>query len=258
MSEQRRAAEEIRFQAGLLDAVDQAVIATDIHGVITYWNRFAERLYGWSAPEVIGRNMMDITPAQGSPRAAAEMLSRWQRGERWTGECLVQHRDGRIFPVLVIDSPISNSQEVLIGVVRVSIDITERKRAEEELEQRVAERTRQLTAVNEELRKEIIERQRSEQRLATQYAITRVLAESDTLAAATPHLLQAIGDSMAWEWGALWSVDRDAGVLRCESIWHAPNLEAAEFDAISREIAFTPGQGLPGACLAKPQARLDW
>jgi PAS domain S-box-containing protein len=165
LSEQRRAAEEIRFQAGLLDAVDQAVIAVNIHGVITYWNRFAEQLYGWSAPEVIGRNLMDIIHVQGAPRATAEMLSRWQRGERWMGECLVRHRDGRTFPVLVIASPLSNSEEVLLGVVEVSIDITERKRAAEELEQRVAERTSQLTAVNEELRQEILERQRAEEAL---------------------------------------------------------------------------------------------
>ncbi len=73
-----------------------------------------------------------------------------------------------------------------------------------------------------------------------------MLAESDTLAAATPHLLQAIGECMAWEWGALWNVDHDAGVMRCTSIWHAPNLEAAEFDAISQGTAGTPGRSLKG------------
>ena len=246
LTEQRRAAEEIRFRAGLLDAVDQAVVATDSHGVMTYWNRFAAQLYGWSAPEVIGHNILDINLVLGAPGAAAEMLSGGQRGQRWTGECLAQHRDGTIFPALVTDSPIYNSQGMLIGVVRVSVDITARKRAEEELERRVVERTRQLTAVNERLRQEIIEHQRSQQRLATQYAITRVLAESNSFADAMPHLLQAIGESMAWEWGALWNIDRDAGVLRCESTWHVANLETAEFDAISRETAGVPGPSLKG------------
>jgi PAS domain S-box-containing protein len=246
LTEQRRAAEEISFQAGLLDAVDQAVVATDSNGVITYWNRFAAQLYGWSAPEVIGHNLLDLNLVLGSPRAAAGMLSRGQRGQRWTRECLAQHRDGTIFPALMTDSPIDNSQGMRIGVVRVSIDITAHKRAEEEIARRVGERTRQLTAVNDRLRQEVIERQRSEQRLAMQYAITRVLAESNSFADAMPHLLQAIGESMAWEWGALWNTDRDAGVLRCESIWHAPNVETAELDAISRETAGMTGPSLKG------------
>jgi two-component system sensor kinase FixL len=147
--EQRRVAEKINFHAGLLDAVDQAVIAIDLHGVITYWNRFAERLYGWLAEAVIGRNLMSITHVPGSQGAAAEILSRWQRGVRWTGECLMQHRDGMSFPVQVTDAPIYNTQGVLIGVARVSIDITERKRAEEDLEQRVIELT---TAIAHEVK----------------------------------------------------------------------------------------------------------
>jgi PAS domain S-box-containing protein len=201
LSEQRRAAEEIRFQAGLLDAVDQAVITTDTEGIITYWNRFAGRLYGWSAPEVIGRNILDVTRAQGSPRAAAEMRSRWQRGERWTGECLVQHRDGRSFPILVTDSPIYNSQEVLIGVVRISLDIIERKRTEEELEQRVVERTRQLTAVNEELRKEIIERKRAEEE--REQVLTREQA-ARAEAVAAQHRFRDLVNSIE---GIVWEAD---------------------------------------------------
>jgi signal transduction histidine kinase/PAS domain-containing protein len=90
------------------------------------------------------------------------------------------------------------------------------------------------------------EHKRSEQRLAMQYAITRALAESDTLAAATPNLLKAIGESMQFHWGALWVIDRKAALISCQSIWHAPKIEAAEFDAISRKTRFTLGQGFPG------------
>src|SRR5207253_9705420 len=77
-------------------------------------------------------------------------------------------------------------------------------------------------------------------------SIVRVLAEAATLAVARPPLLRAVGESVGWEWGALWKVDREADVLRCERIWHAPDLEAAEFDAISRDMTFTQGRGLPG------------
>jgi len=162
LNEQRRAADEIRFQAELLDAVDQAVVAIDMEGRIISWNRFAEALYGWPAGEVKGRNITDVTPVEGPPAETAEMLSRWQRGERWTGECLIKHRNGSVLPILVTDSPISNGRERLIGSVRVSIDITELKRAEEVFEQRVAKRTRQLTDANDELRKEIYDRERVE------------------------------------------------------------------------------------------------
>ena len=94
---------------------------------------------------------------------------------------------------------------------------------------------------------DITERKRSEQRLVCQYAVTRALAESDTLAQAAAQLLHAIGEGMEWEWGALWTVDREAQALRCRgSIWHTPNIDAAEFNAISRDISFAPGQGLPG------------
>ena len=51
-------------QAELLDSLEQAVIATDAQGRITCWNPFAERLYGWNAQEVLGRNIQDVTPAQ--------------------------------------------------------------------------------------------------------------------------------------------------------------------------------------------------
>ena len=60
----KRAEEQIRFQRRLLDAVGQAIIATDLQGRIIYWNRAAEELYGWSIEEVMGRPIVEVTPSE--------------------------------------------------------------------------------------------------------------------------------------------------------------------------------------------------
>lgn len=84
---------------------------------------------------------------------------------------------------------------------------------------------------------------RSERRLAAQYAVTRVLAESPTLKDAGEGILQAIGERLDWELGMLWIVDEPAGVLRCVNVWQTPRLEAGEFlkDSSTRTIASRVG-----------------
>jgi len=139
ISDRKQAEQKIRFQSRLLDAVEQAVIATDLEGNIIYWNHYAEVLYGWSAAEVMGRLVVDVVPAATTKEQAAKLMSRLQVGESWSGEFLVQRRDGTTFPAMVFDSPIYNEQGSLIGIVGVSVDITERKRAEEELQRSNAE-----------------------------------------------------------------------------------------------------------------------
>jgi len=139
ISDRKQAEQKIRFQSRLLDAVEQAVIATDLEGNIIYWNHYAEVLYGWSAVEVMGRLVVDVVPAASTKEQAAKLMSRLQVGESWSGEFLVQRRDGTTFPAMVFDSPIYNEQGSLIGIVGVSVDITERKRAEEELQRSNAE-----------------------------------------------------------------------------------------------------------------------
>jgi PAS domain S-box-containing protein len=94
--------------------------------------------------------------------------------------------------------------------------------------------------------RDITERKRTEKRLTAQYAVTRVLAESATLAEATPNILQAVCDSVEWELGLIWSVDKQANLLRCIDMWHAPTVDVAEFKAVSRVMTFPLGIGLPG------------
>jgi PAS domain-containing protein len=64
VTERKRADERIRLQAQLLSAVGQAAIATDLQGKIIYWNRAAEEMYGWSAEEVMGRPIIEVTPSE--------------------------------------------------------------------------------------------------------------------------------------------------------------------------------------------------
>ena len=152
----KRAEDDLRFQAQLLNTVGQAVIATNLDNQVIYWNRFAETLYGWSAGEAQGRNIVDLTPADTSREQAAEIMAYLQSGESWSGEFIVQRKDGTTFPALVTDTPIVDEKGALIGVIGVSIDITERKQAEEaiwelnaDLERRVVQGTAQYVNAKE-------------------------------------------------------------------------------------------------------------
>jgi PAS domain S-box-containing protein len=97
---------------------------------------------------------------------------------------------------------------------------------------------------------DITERKRGEQRVAAAYAVTRVLAEADSLAAAAPEMLRAIGENLEWDWGALWNFDRErepeGAPLRCDCLWRAPDIEAAEFAAVTRQRTYVPDEGMLG------------
>ena len=138
ITEREQREKQIRFQARLLDAVEEAVIATDLDGKILYWNLFAEGLYGWTAGEALGANVIDVVPTSGSQAEALEIFSRIREGSSWSGEFIAQRRDGTAFPTLVTDSPIHDEHGTLIGIVGVSIDITDRKGAEDERTQLLA------------------------------------------------------------------------------------------------------------------------
>src|SRR5215208_2624389 len=127
----KSAEEQIRFQARLLDAVGQAIIATNPQGRIIYWNRAAEDLYGWSKEEVMGRAIVEVTPSQEMLERAEEIMSELRAGRSWSGEFVVQRKDGSTFPVMVTDTPVHDEQGSLEGIIGVSTDITEIKKMEE-------------------------------------------------------------------------------------------------------------------------------
>jgi PAS domain S-box-containing protein len=133
IDERRRAVEQIQFQANLLNAVKQAVVVTDLAGTITYWNRFAEQLYGWPAGEALGRSINDLLPAVAASADAATVRQLLEGGESWVGELLIPRRTGDPVLVQLTNSPVTDSLGNLIGIIGVSSDITRRRRQEEQL-----------------------------------------------------------------------------------------------------------------------------
>jgi PAS domain S-box-containing protein len=93
---------------------------------------------------------------------------------------------------------------------------------------------------------DITERRRAEQRVAAAYAVTRILAEAESLTAAAPLILGAMGENLEWDWGALWSFDQEGAALRCDCLWRAPDIEIREFDTVSRERSFRLREGRLG------------
>jgi PAS domain S-box-containing protein len=104
----------------LLDAVGQAAIATDIDGTITRWNASAEELYGWNRTEVLGRDILQVTPSDVSRSQAVEIMKAIASGEVWSGEFLVRGREGGPFLVDVTDVPVIGEADRVVGVAGLS------------------------------------------------------------------------------------------------------------------------------------------
>ncbi|MBA2743056.1 MAG: PAS domain S-box protein, partial [Chthoniobacterales bacterium] len=129
----KRAEKAVSFQAHMLESISEAVIATDPVGKILYVNQFAERLYGWPAHEMIGRDVVEIIVPQPSREKGRDIMEALKKGQTWSGEFLVQRRDGTTFPAAVTDSPLFDESGNLTAIIGISQDVTKRKEAEEAL-----------------------------------------------------------------------------------------------------------------------------
>jgi two-component system, cell cycle sensor histidine kinase and response regulator CckA len=135
-----------------------------------------------------------------------------------------------------------------IEVLQLASTLTEKwrllqqtKRRLTELENLVLQRTRYLEAANASLQSEVTRRTRHEECLSLQNDITRLLADSSAASGETvSRILQIICQSMRWDVGRLWTVDRKANVMRCGAIWHRPGAELAPIKLLSEHI-------IPGA-----------
>ncbi|MFZ1731488.1 MAG: PAS domain S-box protein [Bacteroidota bacterium] len=127
----RKYAEDyIRFQASLLSIVRNSVVALDQSGRVTYWNSFAETLFGWTAQEVQGRKLNEF-PTFG-PEFETELLPSVRARGHWEGEGELQRSDGTMLSVYSMWTVIIQDDQ-LRGYVGIGMDLSERKKLEKEL-----------------------------------------------------------------------------------------------------------------------------
>jgi PAS domain S-box-containing protein len=166
----RKATESARaYLAAIVDSSDDAIVSKNLDGIVTSWNRGAEAIFGYAANEIVGRPIILLLPPD---RLKEEdlILSRLRRGERVDHfETVRRHKNGREIHVSLTISPVLDDTGRIIGASKIARDITEKKRAEatlrdlaENLEARVAERTRELADAVERERRMATERERTE------------------------------------------------------------------------------------------------
>lgn len=213
--------------ATTLFSIGDAVIATDARGMVTFLNPVAEALTGWTLEEAKGRGLEEVfkivNEETGLP--VENPVTKVLHSGLVVG--LANHtvlvaKDGTERPIDDSGAPIKDSQGRVLGVVLVFHDITARRRAE--------------------------------QRLSAEHAVTRVLSESSSIEQAAPTILRTICETLDWDLGLLWRVDRQVNLLRCLSGWQGPSEPLAAFLASSRDRTFSLGVGLPGRVWATGEA----
>jgi PAS domain S-box-containing protein len=208
--------EKTVYLDNILHSSPLAIAATDLDLRVKYFNTVAEKIFGYTAREIIGKTVDEIHLREKVDPAAVERAVEMVRLGRDYHYVVEQVREGRRIFIETGITGIRDKNNALIGYFLMAQDVTERKEVE--------------------------------RRLAVQYAVIQILAQSASLAEATPEILRSICEHVGWEMGEVWLVDADSSALRFGGVWHAPSRDRdfSEFKALSRSIAFVRGRGLPG------------
>lgn len=208
----------------VMDTVADAVITVDESSRIRFVNPAAERIFGYEAGELVGRDMTDLMPDYLRRLHEAGMQRYIDTGVKhisWDGvELPGLHKSGREIRLEISFGEFSfGGRRYFTGIAR---DISERKRAEA--------------------------------RMSAQYEVTRALAETADFEEAVTRILRSVCEALGWEAGALWALDRGSDALRFVEAWHAPGVDVREFERLSRLRSFTRGDGLPGRAWERGEA----
>ena len=154
ITERKRVEETARKLAAIVESSDDAIIGKDLNGIIVSWNRGAERMFGYTADEAVGRDISLIYPPE-HVNDEIEILDRLRQGDRVEHtETVRVAKSGKRLDVLVTISPIKDRSGKVIGASKIARDITARKFAEQQVQKlnsELSDRIAALAASNKEL-----------------------------------------------------------------------------------------------------------
>lgn len=139
VTERRRAADHLAYHASLLANLDDAIVASDEQGVVTAWNHAAERMFGWSGAEAIGRPISEVVSTNHSDDELAGVLREVAETGRRESEETRYRRDGSPVVTDSLTVALRDDQDRLTGYLGIARDVTERWGARRELERGIAQ-----------------------------------------------------------------------------------------------------------------------
>ena len=122
-----------RRLAAIVESSDDAIVSKDLNGIVLSWNEAAERMFGYTADEMIGSSIRRIIPEdrQSEEDTVLTSIRAGQRVDHF--ETVRRRRDGRLLPISLTVSPILDANGVVIGASKSARDISDRKRAEQQV-----------------------------------------------------------------------------------------------------------------------------
>lgn len=170
--------ERWRYLAAVVESSDDAIITKNLDGFITSWNNGAERLFGYTTAEVVGKHISILIPADRQDEEPG-ILARLRKGIRIDHyETIRQRKDGTLLDISLTVSPVRDAKGRIIGASKIARDITHRKNAERELH----EARDELSRINRELE------QRVQQRTAS---LQEAIAQMEEFSYSVSHDLRA-------------------------------------------------------------------
>src|ERR1041385_2439728 len=203
-----------RRLAAIIESSDDAIVSKDLNGIITSWNAAAERLFGYTADEIVGQSILMLIPPD-RHHEEPRILGKIRRGERIDHyETVRRRKDGSLFDISVTVSPLKDQNGQIVGASKIARDISERIQ--------------------------------NEQRRTAQYTVANLLAGSWSIAEVGPRVIEAIATVGKWICGSIWLRDGASDNLQCSITWHQDKPGLAEFATATTATTLKSGEGVPG------------